>query len=203
MSESQSHSETERHVFKLSDFTIIEERPEWRGADKKILKITKAGENLAAKLYMEEDIQGHSRDISVLARKEFEDYKALIRTPLGLYIPVPKFLLIDDNHNVIGFTVQWREGVSLNKAILKKPLFDDDIVNLEEAFMTTEVNERIPDSDMFNEANIMVSREIGKSKIWLAECGLVEENIMQYMSGVRKGMDYLRQTYSADRELEN
>lgn len=131
------------------------------------------------------------------AREEFEAHRRLRASALSEFIPEAYMLVEDENRDIIGLIVEWKDGQSLSDLYQTRPVNAEKVDKLEKALMSFAKSSQVPEEDIFQETNIMYDQE--KDLIWLAECRLVNPNSKNfprtYVRAVKEDMLHLRKTY--------
>lgn len=178
---------------------IVEAREEWVGSEKRTIKMSDGQQEFAAKIFLEKDRDGQNiKKVPQKAQSEFKAYQDFRLSALREYVPQPYFLLRNEQGEVIGYALEWRDGTALTHLLPARVLDRNDIDKLQEAFESFDNSKLLPDDDMMQEGNIMVdptSSGDARPRLWIAECEKYRWKNRNYKEAVKTQMDYLRENF--------
>lgn len=182
----RNYPERLRRATELQPLPLTGRPEDYRGMDKVVRKMDDGERVIAAKLYRDRqwirtDSQGRNTygiliDKPTESAREFVAYTQLRRTPLGIYIPEPYYLLTDDRSETVGLGVEWIEGKTLNRWAQEDStqlLIQDELDDLNRRISLVNQQRIYLDPDMFNGSNIIIKPD-APQRIFFAECATGE-----------------------------
>jgi hypothetical protein len=149
---------------------------EMSGCEKTVTKMSDGTNIVAAKIFRDRisyggDEYGEVIDKTTAAKSEFQAYKTLRESPLGIYTPQPHYLLNDAEGNVIGLAVAWIEGENLLDMPWNAPdrLNGEEIKTLSKRILEAKSRGILILDDVISAPNLII-RKGTEPRIAFAEC---------------------------------
>lgn len=158
----------------------MDQEPSEEGLEKRVYRaIDTDGQLVAIKLYRDTldvyaDEELEELDKSKTTQLEVQDYRYFLGTRLSIYIPIPRNYITDKDGNILGFSLEWKEGVPIYKLLPEDYLSKEELSQFEQDLLSQQDENHVPTEEMLETYNICVTPRskyngVG-SRIWFAEC---------------------------------